>query len=170
MNEYNIPYHNEFTKFVRRLESTEIDQEFTEFVRVSKNWKDLARRCGYELKFGAQSNKWRSALQKKVASLGLDTEHFNCRSRIDQMYRISVPEFKEHVRLSHSWSELARRCGQRTKFGRFRCTRVVSTLQAKVLFLKLDTEHFGKCVRAGEADEAGEVGEGGDGRDWCENV
>ena len=82
-------HRNELTPFVRRLESTDIDQEFTEFVRMSKNWKDLARHCGYELKF-AQSNNWRSALQKKVVSLGLDTQHFNCRSRMDQTYQISV--------------------------------------------------------------------------------
>jgi hypothetical protein len=68
-------YRNEFTPFVRRLESTDIDQEFTEFVRLSKNWKDLARRCGVELQFGSGGNKWRSTLQKKVMSLGLDTEH-----------------------------------------------------------------------------------------------
>ena len=154
---------DEFTPFVRRPESTDIDQEFTEFVRLSKNWKDLARRCGYELKFGAQSNKWRKALQKKVVSLGLDTQHFNCRPRMDQMYQISVQEFKEHVRLNDSWRELTRRCGQRTKFGRFCSDSVVSTLKAKVLFLKLDTEHFGKCARASEADEAGEAGEAGEG-------
>lgn len=138
-------YRNEFTPFVRRLEASDIDQEFSEFVRLSKNWKDLARRCGYELKC-AQSNRWRSALQKKVVSLGLDTQHFMCRQRMDQMYQISVQEFKEHVRLSHNWSELARRCGQRTKFGRSCSERVVTTLKEKVLFLKLDTQHFGKCA------------------------
>ena len=78
-------YRDELTPFVRRLESTDIDEEFTEFVRLSKNWKDLARRCGYELQFGAGGNTWRSALQKKVVSLGLDTQHFNCRPRMDQM-------------------------------------------------------------------------------------
>ena len=105
MYEYDM-YRNEFTPFVRRLESTDIDEEFTEFVRLSKNWKDLARRLGYELKFGAGANHWRSVLQKKVASLGLDIQHFNCRGRMDEMYQISVQEFKEHVRLSDSWREL----------------------------------------------------------------
>ena len=152
-------YRDELTPFVRRLESRDIDEEFTEFVRLSKNWKDLARRCGHELKFGAGANHWRSALQKKVASLGLDTQHFNCRPRMDAMYQISVQDFKEHVRLSDSWSELARRCGQKTKFGRFCSDSVVRTLKAKVLFLKLETEHFGKCARASEADEAGEAGD-----------
>ena len=159
MYEYDM-YRNEFTPFMRRLESTDIDAEFTEFVRLSKNWKELARRCGHELKFGAGANHWRAALQKKVASLGLDTQHFNCRQRMDQMYHISVHEFKEHVRLSHSWTELARNCGQPSKFGRLCSVRVVKVLKAKVLFLKLDTEHFGKCARASEADEAGEAGEG----------
>jgi hypothetical protein len=137
-------YRDELTPFVRRLESTDVDQEFTEFVRLSKNWKDLACRCGYELPFGAGGNKWRSVLQKKVASLGLDTQHFNCRQRMPKMYQVSVPEFKEYVRLSHSWSELARRCGQPMKFGRFCSYGVLTTLKQKVLFLKLDTEHFGQ--------------------------
>ena len=35
------------------------------------------------------------------------------------MYHISVQEFKEHVRLSHSWSELAHRCGKPLKNGRW---------------------------------------------------
>jgi hypothetical protein len=140
-----------FIEFKRRLETTDMDEEFTEFVRLSKNWKELALHCGYELKFGAQSNKWRSVLKKKVVSLGLDTQHFNCRPRMDQMYRISVPEFKEHVCLSDSWSELARRCGQASKFGRFCSDSVMKTLRQKVLFLKLDTQHFGKCARASDA-------------------
>ena len=146
-------YRNELTPFVRRLESTEMDEEFSEFVRLSKTWTDLALRCGYEGK-NVQSNRWRSALQKKVASLGLDTQHFKCRQRIDQMYQISVEEFKEHVRLSHSWNELARRCGQTEKFGRKTSSRCVTTIRQKVLFLKLDTQHFGKCARVGEAGEA----------------
>ena len=135
-------YTNEFTPFERRLRGTDMDDTLTEFVRLSKNWKDLARRCGYELQFGAGGNKWRSALQKKVAILGLDTHHFTCWRRIDKMYQISVPEFKEYVRLSHSWSELARRCGQPTKFGRFCSDRVIKALKEKALFLKLDTQHF----------------------------
>jgi hypothetical protein len=132
---------NEFTPFVRRLAATDIDEEFSEFVRLSMNWKDLARRCGHELKFGG-SNKWRSALQKKVVSLGLDTQHFKCWRRIDTLYQISVPEFKEHVRLSDSWSELARRCGQTEKLGRKTSSRCVTTLRQKVLFLKLNTQHL----------------------------
>ncbi len=58
------------------------------------------------------------------------------------MYHISVQEFKEHVRLSHSWSELARRCGKPLKHGRFGSSSCVKTLRQKVLFLKLDTQHF----------------------------
>ncbi len=159
-----------FIEFKCRLEATDMDEEFTEFVRLSKNWKDLALHCGYELKCGTQSNKWRSALQKKVISLGLDTQHFNCRPRMDQMYQISVKDFKEHVRLSHSWSELARRCGQRTKFGRFCSHGVVSTLKEKVLFLNLDTEHFGKCARTGESGETDSVVEVGESGEMGEKV
>ncbi len=155
-------YRCEFSQFVRRLEAGDIDEEFTEFVRLSKNWKDLARHCGYELKFGAQSNKWRKALQNKVASLGLDTQHFNCRQRMPPMYQVSVQEFKEYVRLSHSWSELARRCGQPIKFGRFCSDGVLDTLKEKVLFLKLDTQHFTKCAKASEAGAAGEGGTAGE--------
>ncbi len=59
-----------------------------------------------------------------------------------QMFHISVQEFKEYVRLSHSWSELARRCGEPQKFGRFCSSRCITTLKQKVLFLKLDTQHF----------------------------
>jgi hypothetical protein len=58
------------------------------------------------------------------------------------MYHISVQEFKEHVRLSHSWSELAHRCGNPLKYGRFGTAACVKTLRQKVLFLKLDTQHF----------------------------
>ena len=81
------------------------------------------------------------------------------------MYHISVQEFKEYVRLSHSWSELARRCGQPMKFGRFRSDGVLTTLKQKAVFLKLDTDHFGGCARdlaAGAAGAAGEVGEMGE--------
>ena len=157
MSVYDM-YRNEFTLFVRRLEATDMDEEFNEFVRLSKNWKDLARLLGYELKFGAGANHWRTALQKKVASLGLDTQHFNCRPWMDQMYHISVSEFKEHVRLNDNWSELARRCGWMTKFGKTG-HRVVKLLKETVLFLKLDTQYFTKCARAGEAGAALESGE-----------
>jgi hypothetical protein len=149
-----------------------MDQEFTEFVRLSKNWKDLARRCGCQVKFGPQSygclERWRSVLKQKVTSLGLDTQHFTVRQQMPQMYQVSVEEFKEYVRLSHSWSELARRCGQPTKFGR--CGRVVEVLKEKVLFLELDTQHFEKCARAGVASEAGaaEASEAGEGREVSE--
>jgi hypothetical protein len=64
----------------------------------------------------------------------LDTTH--------QMFHVSVQEFKEYVRLSDSWSELARRCGETEKFGRFCSGRCVTILKQKVLFLKLDTQHF----------------------------
>jgi hypothetical protein len=95
------------------------------------------------------------------------------------MYHISVQEFKEHVRLSHSWSELARRCGEPLKNGRFGTPSCVKTLRQKVLFLKLDTHHFKSffehsneqrmnVVRAkrawiAEIREGGAAGEGGRG-------
>jgi len=58
------------------------------------------------------------------------------------MFHVSVQEFKEYVRRSHSWSELARRCDQPEKFGRFCSSRCITILKQKVLFLKLDTQHF----------------------------
>jgi hypothetical protein len=58
------------------------------------------------------------------------------------MYHISPHEFTELVRLSHSWSDLARRCGQELKFGRFCSSRCVSALRQKVQSLRLDTQHF----------------------------
>jgi hypothetical protein len=93
--------------------------------------------------------------------------------RTEQMYQISVQEFKEYVCLSQSWSELARPCGR----SRENVTRV---LKQKVLFLKLDTQHFkyrslqqskehrmknahAKRAWIGEIREGGAVGEGGRG-------
>ena len=67
---------------------------------------------------------------------------YECSTPPHQMFHVSVQEFKEYVRLSDSWSELARRCGETQKFGRFCTSRCVSTLKQKVLFLKLDTQHF----------------------------
>ena len=58
------------------------------------------------------------------------------------MYHISPQDFTELVRLSHSWSDLARRCGQPLKFGRFCSTRCVTALKQKLLSLRLDTQHF----------------------------
>ena len=55
-----------------------------------------------------------------------------------QMYHISVQEFTELVRLSNNWSDLARRCGQT---GILRQS-IRKTLKQKVVFLKLDTQHF----------------------------
>jgi hypothetical protein len=58
------------------------------------------------------------------------------------MYHISPQEFTEHVRLSDSWSDLARRCGASLKFGRSCTSRCVLALKQKVLGLRLDTQHF----------------------------
>lgn len=63
-------------------------------------------------------------------------------SRVHSMYHITPAEFTDHVRLSSSWSDLARRCGQPLKFGRFCSSRCVSALKQKVLSLRLDTTHF----------------------------
>ena len=71
------------------------------------------------------------------------------------MYHISPHEFTEFVRLSHSWSDLARRCGQPLKFGRFCSSRCVSALKQKVLSLRLDTQHFtSRNTRPEIADDA----------------
>ena len=144
-------------------------QEFSELVRLSHSWSDLARRCGQP---GILKQSIRTNLKQKVVFLKLDTQHFppgmlgperirtrsrrawieervgevgKCRLSDDhEMYRISPQEFTGLVRLSHSWSDLARRCGNRaTKKGGF-CSKRVTVLKKKVLFLTLDTQHFTK--------------------------
>jgi hypothetical protein len=85
-----------------------------------------------------------------------------------QMYRTSPQEFTEFVRVSHSWSDLARRCGARAKKRGDVCSKIVTVLKQKVLFLKLDTLHFTSMGNARthvpmrEADEVGEAGESGE--------
>ena len=59
-----------------------------------------------------------------------------------QMYHISPQEFTDLVRLSDSWSDLARRCGKPLKFGRFCTSRCVLALKQKVFSMRLDTQHF----------------------------
>jgi hypothetical protein len=118
-------------------------EEFTELVRRSNSWSDLVRRCGLPLSpAGSDRNRRVSAMKKKVLSLGLDTQHFRYKQRTEQMFQISVQEFKEHVCLSHSWSELSCRCGQPVKAGCSCNISVERLLKQKVLFLKLDTQHF----------------------------
>jgi len=58
------------------------------------------------------------------------------------MYHISPQEFTDLVRVSDSWSDLARRCGKPLKFGRFCTSRCVLALKQKVLTMRLDTQHF----------------------------
>jgi hypothetical protein len=58
------------------------------------------------------------------------------------MYHITPEEFTEHVRLSDSWTMLARRCGKQSRFGRFCTSNCVVALRQKVLSLNLDTQHF----------------------------
>ncbi len=99
----------------------------------------------------------------------------------EQMYQISVQEFKEHVCLSQSWSELSCRCGQPVKFGCSINMSVVRLLKQKVLFLKRDTQHFkysneqymndtrAKRAWIGEIREGGAGGGGGrGGKGSCE--
>jgi hypothetical protein len=99
------------------------------------------------------------------------------------MTEISTEEFIEFVRLSHSWSDLARRCvGERAnkKRGDIR-NRLAKLLKEKVLLLNLDIQHFTSMGRrthaplrevgedteadetdaTGETDAAGEGGRGG---------
>jgi hypothetical protein len=166
---YVYKFNQDLTDFERRLRGTDMDEDFTEFVRLSKNWKELVRRCGYEFSYSL-TQRWKTVLKQKVLSLGLDTKHFTYRQRMPQMYQVSVQEFKEYVCLSHSWSELARRCGQPTKFGRCCSNGVMNALKKKVMFLKLDIQHFGKCGRVGEAGEAGVVGEVGESGEMGEKV
>jgi hypothetical protein len=71
------------------------------------------------------------------------------------MDHISPQEFTEFVSLSQSWSDLAPRCGQPLKFGRFCSTRCVSALKQKVLSMRLDTQHFtSRNTRPEIADDA----------------
>jgi hypothetical protein len=85
-----------------------------------------------------------------------------------EMYGTSTQEFTEFVRISHSWSDLARRCGARAKKRGDVCSKIVTVLKQKVQFLKLDTLHFTSMGNARthvpmrEADEVGEAGESGE--------
>ena len=128
----------EFTDFVEHMFRIP-PQEFTELVQVSTNWSDLARRSGYTGEYNVSISKM---LKRKVLSLKLDTQHFTSKKGLCQMYRISPMQFTEFVRESTSWSDLARRCGQPVRFGRGCSTRCLSILKQKVLFMKLDTQHF----------------------------
>jgi hypothetical protein len=68
------------------------------------------------------------------------------------MYHISPQEFTEHVRLSDSWTALARRCGKQEKFGGVYTTNCGSALKQKVLSLGLDTQHFARKTRPDVTD------------------
>ena len=136
-------------------------QDFKEHVRLSHSWSEVARRCGK--RFYRQSIG--TVLKQKVILLKLDTQHFTSMQWMktatarrvwitervgevgkggvsDQMYQISPEEFTELVRLSHRWEELGRRCGARAKLSDGFCGTIVKVLKQKVLFLKLDTQHF----------------------------
>ena len=128
----------EFTDFVEHMSHIPT-QEFTEFVQMSTGWGDLARRSGYTGEYNVSISKM---LQRKVLSLKLDTHHFTSKKGLCQMYRISPKQFTEFVRESTSWNDLARRCGQPVRVGRGCSTRCLSILKQKVLFMKLDTQHF----------------------------
>jgi hypothetical protein len=57
----------------------------------------------------------------------------------------NIPDFPTRIQfvgLSHSWQELAHRCGARVKRNGKICNRIVTVLKQKVLFLKLDIQHF----------------------------
>ena len=57
---------------------------------------------------------------------------------MSEMYHVSPQDFGELVCLSHSWSDLASRCGHTVVYTKSICT----VLNQKVVFLKLDTQHF----------------------------
>jgi hypothetical protein len=83
-------------------------QEFTELVRLSDSWSDLARRCGKPLKFGVSgSSRCVLALKQKVLSLQLDTKHFTSRNTRPE---VSDDVFRESVRQSTKLSEVMRKC------------------------------------------------------------
>ena len=137
---------NELVEHMHRIPS----EEFAELVRLSTGWSDLARQCGYTDKYKQSISKM---LKRKVLSLKLDTQHFTSKNSVCQMYRISPKEFTDFVRESTSWSDLARRCGQPLRFGRFCSTRCLSILKQKVVFMKLDTQHFTSNGRIEDAED-----------------
>jgi hypothetical protein len=88
--------------------------------------------------------------------LKLDTQHFtqqysNMKTRIAE---ISGEEFTEFVCLSHSWRDLASRCGEPVIMnnGGFSC-KLATILKQKVLSLNLDTQHFTSTPNVGEVGE-----------------
>jgi hypothetical protein len=140
-------------------------QEFKEHVRLSHSWSELARRCGHPTNFGRLCTQaCMGTLRQKVLFLKLDTQHFTQQNlwMKTRMSEISEKEFGEFVSLSHSWSDLARRCvGERAyqKSGKIR-NKLVTVLKKKVLFLKLDTQHFTSKSRIKDAYGREGVGDG----------
>jgi len=131
-------------------------QEFKEHVRLSHSWSELVRRCGQPTNFGRFcSQACLGTLRQKVLFLNLDTQHFTQQNSWMKtlISEISEKEFIEFVCLSQSWSDLARRCaGERAykKSGRIR-EKLVTVLKKRVLFLKLDTQHFTRKPRVKNA-------------------
>jgi len=112
-------------------------QEFTDLVRLSDSWSDLARRCGKPLKFGRFcSSHCVMALKQKVQGLRLDTQHFTARKT-----RPEVPDdaFRAFARESTKLSELMRKCNYcySSKHARAYCTQRIKDLRLPVTHFRL---------------------------------
>ena len=112
-------------------------QEFTDLVRLSDSWSDLARRCGKPLKFGRFcTSRCVSALKQKVLSLRLDTQHFTSRNT-----RPEVPDdaFRELVRQSTKLSELMRKCNYcySSRHARTYCLQRIKDLRIPITHFRL---------------------------------
>ena len=112
-------------------------QEFTDLVRASDSWSDLARRCGKPLKFGRFcTSRCVTALKQKVLSLRLDTQHFTSRNT-----RPDVPDdaFRDFVRDSTKLSELMRRCNYcySSRHARAYCLQRIKDLRVPINHFRL---------------------------------
>jgi hypothetical protein len=112
-------------------------QEFTDLVRISESWSDLARRCGKPLKFGRFcTSRCVAALKQKVLSLRLDTQHFTSRNT-----RPDVPDdaFRDFVRESTKLSELMRKCNYcySSRHARAYCLQRIKDLRVPIKHFRL---------------------------------
>jgi hypothetical protein len=112
-------------------------QEFTELVRLSDSWSDLARRCGASLKFGRScTSRCVLALKQKVLSLRLDTQHFTSRNT-----RPDVPDdtFRGLVRESTKLSDLMRKCNYcySSRHARAYCMQRIKDLRLSITHFRL---------------------------------
>ena len=112
-------------------------QEFTDLVRASDSWSDLARRCGKPLKFGRFcTSRCVTALKQKVLSLRLDTQHFTSRNTRPD---VSDDAFCDFVRQSTKLSELMRKCNYcySSRHARTYCMQRIKDLRVPITHFRL---------------------------------